>query len=211
MELFRNRQKNFFLRFQEGKTHDYYLSFHLGKVAVTRLTKAHATENLMPASAADAKATPQHFLEIAQISTLDRTPVAQRVISALLNGTPVGRLKLDECPVGTGSEVLDNKVLMAIVGDGAARIARRNGVKREPVPGAIDATAKGQREAKGLVPLKTVCAGINVDPRIARKVLRSSKDVKREDGRWEWPKDQVAKVQAVITAGVKQLQKEGKA
>jgi hypothetical protein len=43
------------------------------------------------------------------------------------------------------------------------------------------------------VPLKKVCAQANVDPRVARRILRAKR--KRPSGRWSWS---ASKVSAIV-------------
>lgn len=56
------------------------------------------------------------------------------------------------------------------------------------------------------VPLKKICAELDIDPKDARRALRSSK-IEKPGGRWEWPKDQVDAVKEAIKKGVAELDK----
>ncbi len=53
------------------------------------------------------------------------------------------------------------------------------------------------------VPLKKVCSDIDVDPRIARRILRA-KD-KRPAGRWEWKPEDVPAIQELLKAEAAKL------
>lgn len=47
------------------------------------------------------------------------------------------------------------------------------------------------------VPLKKICSDVDIDPKLARRALRSAK-IDKPGGRWEWPKDQVEKIKAIL-------------
>jgi hypothetical protein len=46
------------------------------------------------------------------------------------------------------------------------------------------------------VPLKKICADINIDPKIARRILRAKG--KKPGGRWEWPQAEVEATKKLI-------------
>lgn len=56
------------------------------------------------------------------------------------------------------------------------------------------------------VPLKKVCAGINIEPKLARRILRSKGA--KPGGRWEWPEAEVANVQKMLKDEADKLAKQ---
>jgi len=55
------------------------------------------------------------------------------------------------------------------------------------------------------VPLKKICSDVDIDPKLARRALRSAK-IDKPGGRWEWPKDQVEKIKAILIKAKKELE-----
>lgn len=51
-------------------------------------------------------------------------------------------------------------------------------------------------EKAARIPLKKVCANVDIDPKIARRVLRER--MKRPNGRWDWTLAQSKKVEAIL-------------
>lgn len=89
----------------------------------------------------------------------------------------------------------------------AARIMEEAKARRA----ANGQTEKGTRERKpkkvrppkvdnGMIPLKKICIDIGIDPRVARRLLRKSKDDAgaTTEGRWEWPPERVSTVSALL-------------
>lgn len=66
---------------------------------------------------------------------------------------------------------------------------------------------KQKRESKPInpnaVPLKTVCKEANVDPKIARRLLRADKTIPRPDGRWEFDRKDLERIKKIITQPIK--------
>jgi len=58
------------------------------------------------------------------------------------------------------------------------------------------------------VPLKKVCAAANIDPKIARRILRSKGQ--KPGGRWEWSKEEAPKIEEILKAEYEKLKKAGK-
>lgn len=54
------------------------------------------------------------------------------------------------------------------------------------------------------VPLKKICADIDIDPKIARRILRAKGA--KPGGRWEWPADQVEATKKIIKEEAKKLE-----
>lgn len=77
--------------------------------------------------------------------------------------------------------------------------------KREKAP--KDSTPKETTSIPNGVPLKKICASLNVDPKLARRVLRAKGG--KPGGRWEWPEAEVEAIKIVIADGVKELEKKG--
>jgi len=59
------------------------------------------------------------------------------------------------------------------------------------------------------VPLKKICADINIDPKLARRILRSKG--KKPGGRWEWESKDVDGIKTLLTTEAKKLADAGKA
>ena len=51
------------------------------------------------------------------------------------------------------------------------------------------------------VPLKRICAAINLDPRLARRILRAKGA--KPGGRWEWPEAEVDRITKILQASEK--------
>lgn len=78
--------------------------------------------------------------------------------------------------------------------------------KKQPVPAPASEKSKSTSPTSTIpngVPLKKICADIDVDPKIARRVLRSQGT--KPGGRWEWPADQVEKIKKTIKEGAAKL------
>jgi hypothetical protein len=58
------------------------------------------------------------------------------------------------------------------------------------------------------VPLKKVCANVDIDPKIARRILRSNGG--KPGGRWEWSKEEAAKIEVLLKTKYEELKKAGK-
>jgi hypothetical protein len=58
------------------------------------------------------------------------------------------------------------------------------------------------------VPLKKICADINIDPKLARRILRSKG--KKPGGRWEWEQKEVDSIKTLLTTEAKKLAEAGK-
>jgi len=54
-----------------------------------------------------------------------------------------------------------------------------------------------------LIPLKKICGDVNVDPKLARRLLRAEKSIPRPEGRWEFSKADVDRIKKVITQPIK--------
>jgi hypothetical protein len=84
--------------------------------------------------------------------------------------------------------------------------------KREPEAGATNGSGKREKapkpEASSIpngVPLKKICGEVNVDPKIARRILRSKG--KKPGGRWEWAQAEVEGVKKLIKEEAAKLAK----
>lgn len=69
------------------------------------------------------------------------------------------------------------------------------------VAGITEASTEAEVNDEQLVSLATICAEIQVVPRIARRRLRKAKGLLTE-GRWEFTQDQVDEVKALILGTV---------
>lgn len=71
---------------------------------------------------------------------------------------------------------------------------------------AANGEARPPRESKpkdpNAIPLKKICAEVNVDPKIARRLLRGDKTIPRPEGRWEFNPKDVERIKKVITQPV---------
>jgi len=66
---------------------------------------------------------------------------------------------------------------------------------------------KHVREVKphdpNLIPLKKICGDVNVDPKLARRLLRAEKSIPRPEGRWEFDPKDLERIRKVITQPIK--------
>lgn len=111
------------------------------------------------------------------------------------NGPPVSRSKKRE-GWGVGSKPSMPDTVKAI--QDAAKAATRK-PKEPKAEKASDPDA---------VALKKVCSEANVDPKLARRILRSKGQ--KPGGRWEWPKGEVAKIVALLKKEAAEFEKKGK-
>lgn len=116
-----------------------------------------------------------------------------------------------EVPATARARAASRKQKAIDIANSAARIMEESKAKRE----AGEAT-KAESKAKvkstkvavangELIPLKKICADLDIEPRIARRLLRDAK-VDRPDGRWEWSKDDAK----VVSDRIKELAKAAK-
>lgn len=83
--------------------------------------------------------------------------------------------------------------------------------KNTPAAGAGNAGNAGNGKTDSIpngVPLKKICADINIDPKLARRILRSKG--KKPGGRWEWETKDVDGIKTLLTTEAKKLAEAGK-
>lgn len=111
---------------------------------------------------------------------------------------------IDRPQLSKKERALERKRQAIAIGESAARImeqqregreaaAASNGSKRVRKPKAVKVTSDA-------VPLKRICTDLDIEPRVARRLLRGAKKepLAQVDGRWEWPKAQVPEVSALL-------------
>lgn len=68
--------------------------------------------------------------------------------------------------------------------------------KRAPGESLPERAPRAEPIANG-VPLKKICSEVDIDPKDARRALRSAK-IDKPGGRWEWPKEDVDRIKQVL-------------
>lgn len=89
---------------------------------------------------------------------------------------------------------------------------RKAARERSEVDKAADGYWKKEKREKGkkhdrevkpknpnLIPLKKICGEINVDPKLARRLLRAEKSIPRPEGRWEFDPKDVERIKKLIS------------
>lgn len=80
----------------------------------------------------------------------------------------------------------------------AARKARETVAAKEPVASRTAAVKKVLAEPiEGGIPLKKICAEVDIDPKDARRCLRSKK-IEKPGGRWEWTAERAKEIKAIL-------------
>ena len=79
-----------------------------------------------------------------------------------------------------------------------AKEARETAGERER-PGKSK-RVRAVKPSSDAIPLKKICTEIDIEPRIARRLLRLAKKepLAQVDGRWEWPKDKAPEVSSLL-------------
>lgn len=198
MQVYFNRSRRTFLRFQEGRKWNYYVTNLNGLVKLVKVAK---DEDDLIAST-DPKATPQHFAEVWLKSGQDLTERAKQVLIAARDAKPVKLSDPETMPTGVtnfpGEPVLEDEEPI-IEDDKPARKKVTKKVKEaDPVKDEADKPKVRTVSKLGdLVSLKEVCkrAG-GIEPRLARVILRAA--VGKAEGRWEWPEDEVQKIVKIL-------------
>lgn len=112
--------------------------------------------------------TPKHFAEVMLASTLEKADAARRILEAVLkNPGSIANMNVETTIEGDATE---------------SPLKETNSAK--PING------------ENLVPLKKICADANIDPKIARRVLRGHGQ--KPAGRWEWPVASVPVIMSIL-------------
>lgn len=118
--------------------------------------------------------------------------------------------KNEVIPSGNGTDLSEAEQSYKEKYDDRRKIAKQ---QRAEMDQAADSYwKKGGRKKRGekhvrevkpkdpnLVPLKKICKDANVDPKIARRLLRAEKSIPRPEGRWEFDPKDVERIRKVIT------------
>lgn len=186
MQVYVNPARRTFLRFQEGRKYNYYVTNVEGAVKVIKMVKEEDT--LLPLN--EPTATPQHFAEIWSKSKQELSDRAKEVLTAALNGMEFRMSAPETLPTGVvmepGEAIAEDKPTKT------KKSKEANPADEEPKP-----TVKKVINNADAVPLKEVCTRAGgVDPRKARAILRDK--LGKADGRWEWPEKEVAKIVKIL-------------
>lgn len=108
-----------------------------------------------------------------------------------------------DIPVTAKQRALERKQKAIDIADSAARIIMEAKKTRETISEQLGRKEKKKKEVAekvesgDLVPLKAICRDLDIEPRIARRILRDAK-VDRTEGRWEWSKADASKIEALL-------------
>mgnify|MGYP000750982189 FL=1 len=184
MQVYVNPARRTFLRFQEGRKYNYYVTNVEGSVKVIKMEKEKDTLVLLN----EPTATPEHFAETWSKSKQELSDRAKAVLTAALNGFEYKMTAPETLPAGSPmepGEVVESPVVKKKQKDA-------NPDEEEPKKPAVKKVINNA----DAVPLKEVCRRAGVEPRAARAILR--KELGKADGRWEWPEKEVDKIVRVL-------------
>ena len=185
MQVYVNPARRTFLRFQEGRKYNYYVTNVEGSVKVIKMTKEEDTLVLLN----EPTATPQHFAEVWSKSKQELSDRAKEVLTAALNGMEFRMSAPETLPTGAvmepGEAVPEDKPTKS------KKTKEANPADEESKP-----TVKKVINNADAVPLKEVCRQAGVEPRQARAILRAQ--LGKADGRWEWAEKEVAKIVKIL-------------
>lgn len=187
MQVYVNPARRTFLRFQEGRKYNYYVTNVEGSVKVIKMEKEKDTLVLLN----EPTATPEHFAETWSKSKQELSDRAKEVLTAALNGMEFRMSAPETLPTGAVMEAHE-----VIPEDKPTKSKKTKEANQDDGEEPKKPVVKKVINNADAVPLKEVCERAGVEPRAARAILR--KELGKADGRWEWPEKEVDKIVRVL-------------